>query len=248
MTARRRLLPLALLPLLAACQGHLPPLETQPHTTAGPAEPPNRDVRDIVNHVQCELYGIIAQELQKDEDDERFPVEDAQWHALYTQWQTADATWKARPSGPEPVGPGPEPQRRIYPTVSGAEIEQAVGGHPIDKLRASEDGRLKRLRDGGLLKYLIDDHFVATVQLNLDVADTEGFTPSLAFIRPLAGQSSPNRTTSLGGAVTSTQDRSVNVGYSVDVATMVDNPPTNCAGDLKGVEGIGGNLGLVDII
>jgi hypothetical protein len=110
----------------------------------------------------------------------------------------------------------------------------------------NEDERLARLRREKLLDRLVSDHFVVTVQLNLDVSDTEGFTPSFAITRPLPGKSSPNRVTSLGASITSTQERAGNVNYSVDLASLNKNPPACAPAD--GVGGVAGKLGLVDIV
>ena len=114
---------------------------------------------------------------------------------------------------------------------------------------------------GPLLPYLSQYHFVATGQLTLEVTDTEGLNASLSYIVPYS--TSTNRTWTLGFPVLNgTQDRSLNVSYSVDLAKLSRNdwrqtyckPPhkpsiaTSIAEGIGFSGGIAGDLGLADII
>jgi hypothetical protein len=108
-----------------------------------------------------------------------------------------------------------------------------------------------------LVKYLTRYHFVASVNLTLDVTDTEGLNPSLSFITPfnqmaLKGNSF---TMGLGGQFSGTQDRKMTIAYPIDLASL-KRPQEYCAGqhvlpDLQALgidSGLRGNLGLADIV
>lgn len=115
-----------------------------------------------------------------------------------------------------------------------------------------------------LMKHLLDDHFVAAVQLTLDVTDSEGFAPSLNKVTPYA-LGSNNRTLTLGGQLNGTQDRTITLTNSIDFESL--KPPagkdlaegycrkiTVDAGAALGSVVLGsngallGDLGLADII
>jgi hypothetical protein len=93
------------------------------------------------------------------------------------------------------------------------------------------------------LRLLKHYHFVASVLLTLDVSNNEAVSPSLTFIQPLTGTF--NRTLSVGGSVTATQERNKSFSYSVDMA----NVEKGC--DLRQPAptiGITGDFGLADIV
>jgi hypothetical protein len=109
-----------------------------------------------------------------------------------------------------------------------------------------------------LLPYLAGNHFVATVQLTLEVTDTEGLNPSLNLFNKHS-----TFTGIIGGSLNGTQDRSVTVNYAVDLKTLQGMTGTYCparitpkptASSSSFVEatglggGIGGDLGLADIV
>jgi len=95
-----------------------------------------------------------------------------------------------------------------------------------------------------LLEKLERYHFVASILLTLDVADTEGFFPFLSFIQPLT--SSFNRTFGVGGQVSGSQERNMTFAYSVDMA----NVSRGCRPELDSASevGLSGDLGLADIV
>jgi hypothetical protein len=118
------------------------------------------------------------------------------------------------------------------------------------KQRATTDPNL-----AGLIQHLIDDHFVASAQLTLEVTDTEGLTPSLSFMNTAATWS-----VGIGGQLNGTEDRSLNVNYVIDLASLQDAsyrskycgvsdsvlPVPGAAGGP--VPTIAGDLGLGDIV
>jgi hypothetical protein len=105
--------------------------------------------------------------------------------------------------------------------------------------REASDPKIPALL-GALEKY----HFVASVSLTLDVADTEGISPFLNFIQPLT--SSFNRTLGVGGQLTGSQERNMTFSYSIDMA----NVSRGCDPLLASAPGVGinGDLGLADIV
>jgi len=112
------------------------------------------------------------------------------------------------------------------------------------------------------IKNLQTYNFVASVQLTLEVTDTEGFTPSLSVIMPFHSSMTSNRTYSVGGSANGTEDRSVTLNYSVDLSTLATKDwnekfcspkfPNNKGSELltdAGLTGsLAGDLGMADII
>jgi hypothetical protein len=113
---------------------------------------------------------------------------------------------------------------------------------PVDRIIAEREAFDTNLIN--LLPHLQDDHFVASVLLTLDTADTEGFFPSATYIHPFTA--SFNYALGLGGQVSGSQERNITVGYSIDLANVGDGcfpeKLTGPAGPLNG------NLRLGDII
>jgi hypothetical protein len=113
------------------------------------------------------------------------------------------------------------------------------------------------------LDYLTTYHFVASVLVTLDALDSEALTPSVNFITPFNMMGSFNRTWSVGGNLSGSQERNIQFGYSIDLAELSDldenkqlKPVSSidkyCRGPL-GVAGkdsgaLTGDLGLTDIV
>ncbi len=153
------------------------------------------------------------------------------------------------------------------------------GDPTYDRLKERVDASARQFSETGtdhqtldddlatLLPRLYQDHFVATVQLTLEVTDSQGLNPSANFINvpgTLVG--------SVGGQLTGTQDRSVTVNYVIDLEKLRQQAaaggpaPTFCknpqisdltkldeglglSGGISGdAGGIAGDLGLADIV
>jgi hypothetical protein len=112
-----------------------------------------------------------------------------------------------------------------------------------------------------LLPNLAKYNFVAATQMTLEVTDVEGFNPTLSFIKPFNGSTTFNRTLGIGFQLNGTQDRSLTINYSIDVAQLAydadwekeiceDSPDDEVkAAKLKrSTETIAGDLGIADII
>lgn len=108
-----------------------------------------------------------------------------------------------------------------------------------------------------LVTYLTAYHFVASVNLTLDVTDTEGANPSLSFITPFNKMKAPGNSFAmgLGGQWSGTQDRKMTLAYPIDMASLP--PPTGRCFQSNWVflkqaagldSGLKGNLGLADIL
>jgi hypothetical protein len=116
--------------------------------------------------------------------------------------------------------------------------------------RLTADQNLKTL-----VGYMVQYNFVATIQITLEVTDMEGLTPSLSFMN-----AATTHAVGLGGQWNGTQDRSVTINYSIDLAHLRDpkapwdpSQPkdsgywsTFCKSTPTG--GIDGDLGLADIV
>jgi hypothetical protein len=133
-------------------------------------------------------------------------------------------------------------------TDPGVKAATLSAANPRLQARLKADPDLKNK-----LVLLIDDHFVATVQLSLEVTDNEGLNGSLSYIRPWAGMT--NFTGTLGGQLTGTQDRSVTIAYSVDLANLRgEYTARDCLDrdwfwkDVGFTGGLDRDLGLADII
>jgi len=72
----------------------------------------------------------------------------------------------------------------------------------------------------GLLSNLATSNFVAAVQLNIEVTDSEGFSPTWNQIQPYRGGMS-NRTEVLGLQLSGTQDRTMTLTSSIDLALLL---------------------------
>lgn len=111
-----------------------------------------------------------------------------------------------------------------------------------------------------LLSRLTDDHFVASALMSLDVMDTEGINPSLTFITPLNMTGSYSRTGAIGGSLSGTQERNIQLGYSIDFDQLlkirVPSFDLHCDAPNYGIANVGpengtgfrGDLGLTDIV
>jgi hypothetical protein len=95
-------------------------------------------------------------------------------------------------------------------------------------------------------QWLIGAHFVASVQLTLEVTDVQGFTPSLTFQNAIKG----NNTGSVGAQVNGTQDRNITVNYAIDLGELAKVTDKACAHSSweSTQSGIQGDLGLADIV
>jgi len=126
-----------------------------------------------------------------------------------------------------------------------AQIVNSPGGK-------SDNARLtSRMADDHALATLLDNlvayNFVATAQISLEVTDAEGIAPSLSFMNALM-----THVGTIGGQWNGTQDRSVTVNYSIDLArlrapTGTDYRTLFCANNAHH-SGIRGDLGLADIV
>ena len=116
-----------------------------------------------------------------------------------------------------------------YPASADARLTQ----------RVESNARLK-----ALLPFLADDHFVASAQISLEVTDMEGLAPSLSFMNAAA-----THVVGLGGQWSNTQDRSITINYSIDLASLKkDDYETRFCRNKSGSSGLTGNLGLADIV
>jgi hypothetical protein len=106
-------------------------------------------------------------------------------------------------------------------------------------LRVQSDARLKTL-----LPRLADDHFVASAQISLEVADAEGLTPSLSFMNAAGTHS-----VGIGAQWNGTQDRSITINYSIDLNSLKSDyhEAKFCQNDWPS-SGLAGDLGLTDIV
>lgn len=111
-----------------------------------------------------------------------------------------------------------------------------------------------------LLPYLARYHFVATGTLTLEVTDTEGLGGSLSYIKPYSMMFSEALNLTIP-VLTGTQDRSLNVNYSIDLDKLLKPTwhtkyceerkrsfATAVVEDSGLGGGIAGDLGLADII
>jgi hypothetical protein len=154
-----------------------------PELTSEPGRGPS--VRQILNHINCELASIIASNPSKNKD-----IKPLKYYG--------------------PIDPTIE-ERQVF------------------------DPALR-----GLIPYLQENHFVASVLLTLDTTDTEGVFPTASFII------NPTVTVGLGAQVNGLQERNVSFGYSIDLANVADGCyPWEIYG---APTGLNGNLRLGDII
>lgn len=116
-----------------------------------------------------------------------------------------------------------------YPASADARIAQ----------RVASNARLNEL-----LKFLTDDHFVASAQISLEVTDVEGLAPSLSFMNAAA-----THVVGIGAQWSDTQDRSVTINYSIDLASLKDKDyEARFCRTNTGAGGLTGDLGLADIV
>jgi len=120
---------------------------------------------------------------------------------------------------------------RVYERVK-ADPELAQELYLLGYLTKSVDARLDErtsadhaLNDeSGLLDNLIQYHFVASVLVTLDALNSQGINPSLSWITPINNSSTFNRTFSVGGSLNGSQERNINLNYSVDLYNLSIDP------------------------
>jgi hypothetical protein len=77
-----------------------------------------------------------------------------------------------------------------------------------------------------LWAHLLDDNFVAAIDMTLSVTHTEGLNPSLSFITPLYNGTTFSRAASVGGQLALTQDQDFDVNYVIDMGKLLADPGT----------------------
>jgi hypothetical protein len=135
--------------------------------------------------------------------------------------------------------PGILPRPSNSPTVQmliehvTCELYRAAADHIYPQW--GSDGNLRKLtsinaqsESAKLWAHLMEDNFVAAIDMTLTVTHTEGLNPSLGFITPLysATMSTFNRTASIGGQLGLTQDQDFDVNYVVDMGKLLADPGT----------------------
>lgn len=168
---------------------------------------------------------------------------------------------------------GPDNPKTIAPTIANVvdhvacEIQTAMvarlGAYPATSGQALSDGDLKKWLNGiaddkgpqkevrGVWSNLISDNFVASVNLTLQVTNSEGLNPSMNFLTPYSPITTPsgpfngNFTLAVGGQFDGTQNRTFTLSYLIDLYRLWGTPLTNCDGGPQ--FGIQGNLGMDEI-
>jgi hypothetical protein len=139
---------------------------------------------------------------------------------------------------------------RILNTVPASQIHENAVGVDERTMRDSSPEFARRLQSSSTLQSisnkLVEDHFVASVQLTLEVTDVQGFTPSLTFQNKVMG----HHTGSLGAQVNGTQDRNITVSYAIDLAQLaqIKTNPCDDSSWESTQTGVQGDLGLADIV
>jgi len=105
--------------------------------------------------------------------------------------------------------PGMGPPVRLVVNHLNCELASIIASKdPVILEREAADARLRKL-----LPKLQYYHFVASALLTIDTADAEGIFPSAAYLLPTS-------TINVGGQWSGTQERNVQVAYSIDLAQI----------------------------
>jgi hypothetical protein len=119
------------------------------------------------------------------------------------------------------------PSLNVVPTLPTAPTVPQVERHLTCVLARAMDRHLKaeaaKTPDYALWHHLIEDNFLATINLTLFVTQTQGLNPSLNFITPLTNLGSPiktivessNGTTSVQNATMNTNNLTLAVGFQL---------------------------------
>jgi hypothetical protein len=139
---------------------------------------------------------------------------------------------------------------KILNTVSSSPDVQMDAKSGAKAMKDMSPEFVRRLQTSSTLtdasKLLLNAHFVASVQLTLEVTDVQGFTPSLTFQNAIMG----HHTGSVGGQLNGTQDRNISLNYAVDLAELAQLKTNPCDGSSweSTQSGVQGDLGLADIV
>jgi len=107
-------------------------------------------------------------------------------------------------------------------------------GDLVDHIACELGQEYERHSTDDIWRHLVDDNFVAQIDLTLTVTQSEGFNPSYSWIKPTLGNGAPidpttyaqgmtgtqatyNKTLSVGLQLNGTQDRNVEQDYSIDM-------------------------------
>jgi hypothetical protein len=94
---------------------------------------------------------------------------------------------------------------------------------------------------------LKDNQYVVSATLTLDVTNTEGLSPSLSYISPLAVTGTAF-TSTVGGQLIGTQHRNISKTFTLDLEEEISEEHKTACQNRKLTSGIQGDLGLGEII
>ncbi|MEO6688306.1 MAG: hypothetical protein ABIN56_04265 [Dokdonella sp.] len=100
----------------------------------------------------------------------------------------------------------------------------------------------ENIKGGGAKKFFNENSYVVSVNLNAEITNAQGVTPSLNYIH-LYGNPSTNFTKSVGGKWVDTQHRLFNFNYTLDLFDSPAEPPSSCE-----QQKLKGDLGIVGLV